>query len=109
MGILRGILLIVLLITPLLFQIVFGSGFILVSKKMKFWLICVISVLLLFVTYFIHTKFIGYYLVKNGIRCGMPYVGLMLMEAIIAIAIVLTILIQIFVKYFRNRKRSYYE
>ena len=107
MGTFRLILLFALLVTPLFFQIVFGNGFISVNEKMKFWLVCVISVLLLFVTYFINAKFMSYIMAKNEIRDGMPFVGLMVMEAIMAGAVVLTILMQILVKYFKNRKKSY--
>jgi uncharacterized membrane protein len=91
---------------PLFFQILFGSGFIPVSRKMKFGLVCVISVLLLFVTYFIYAKMMSYNMAKSGIKDGLPFVGLFMIESIMAIAVALTILIQILVKYFRNRKKS---
>ena len=106
MEILRIIFFFVLVFTPLFFQIFFGSGFITVGRKMKFWLVCVISFLLLFVTYFIHAKIISYNLKKMEIRDGMPFVGLLFIEEIVAAAILLTILIQLLVKYFRNRRKQ---
>jgi hypothetical protein len=105
MGI-SGILFLLLLVTPLVFQILFGSGLIAGSKKMKFWHICVISVVLLLITFFIDSKIISYILVKKGIRDGMPFTGLIILEAIVATAMALTIFIQILVKYFRNRKED---
>ena len=105
MGTLRGIFILALILAPLFFQIIFGCGFIPVSRKMKFWLICVISFLLIFVTYFINAKIMSYCLEKSGIRDGMPFVALLMTGMIMTAAIVLTIVIQLLVKYFKNRKK----
>ncbi len=91
---------------PLFFQILFGSNFIPVSRKMKFWLVCVISILLLCATYFICAKIMSHNMTQNGIKDGLPFVGLMLIEAFMAGVIVLTILIQISIRYFKNRKKA---
>ena len=91
---------------PVLFQIIFGSGFIPISRKMKFWLICVISVLLLFITYFIYFEMMSHNMAKRGINDGLGFIGLLMIAIIMATAIVLTILIQILVKYFRNYKKG---
>ena len=98
-----GILCLVLLVVPLFFQILLGSNLIPICRKMKFWMVCVISILLVFVTYFINVKLISYSLAKNEIRDGMPFVGLMFLRKIILAAIMLTILIQ----YYINKKKGY--
>ena len=90
---------------PLLFQILFGSGVIPVSRKMKFWHICVISVVLLVTTYFIYFNAMSNGLKKMGVRDGLPFVFLLMIESIMVVAVALTILIQILVKYFKNRKK----
>ena len=66
-----------------------------------------ISVVLWFVTYFINAKNLGHIMHVNEIKCGMPFVGFMVMEIVVVIAIALTILIQILVKFFRKRRKSY--
>ena len=96
-----GILFFTLLATPLFFQILFGNGVFAISRKMKFWHISLISIALLFVTFFITLKMLDYRTTTNQIQCGMPFVGLMVMEIMITVAVLLTILIQIF----RNRKK----
>ena len=107
MEIFKGICFFTLLVAPLLFQILFGSSIIPLGRKMKFWLVCVISVLLVFVTYLIHAEVMSYNLVKYGIRDGLPFVGLLLVEIAVMIAVVLTILVQILVKNYRSRKKLY--
>ena len=91
---------------PLFFQILFGSGFIPVCRKMKFGLVCVISFVLLFVTYFIYAKMLSHNMAKNEIKDGLPFAALFMIESVMAIAVTLTILIQILVKYLKNRKKS---
>ena len=102
-----GILLFILVVVPLFFQISFGSGIIPIHKKMKFWHICVISVVLWFVTSFINVKSLTHIMDIKGIKCGQPLAGLLMMEIVVAIAIALTIFIQILVKFFRKRRKSY--
>lgn len=104
MKIFAVILFFAFLTAPLFFQILFGGGIIPAGRKMKFWHVCAISFLLLFSTCFVHIKIMSYIMDKNEIRDGLPFVGLMLMEAIVAGAVVLTILIQLLDKYFKNRR-----
>ena len=105
MEIFNGICFFTLLVAPLLFQLLFGSSFISFGRKMKFWIVCVISVLLVFVAYLINAEILSYNLAKIGSRDGLPFVGLLVLEVIIMIAVVLTILVQILVKNYRNRKK----
>jgi len=106
MEIFKGILFFTLLIAPLLFQVLFGSSLISFNRRMKFWIVCVISVLLVFVTSLIHTEIISHNLAKHEIRDGLPFVGLFFLEITIMVAVALTILIQVLVKNYKSRKRS---
>ena len=98
-----GILFLTLLVAPLFFQILLGSNLISIFRKMKFWVACVISILLVFVTYFINVEVILHNMAKYEIRDGLPFVGLTLLGIIMLVAVMLTILIQILVKRVRKR------
>ena len=104
----KGIILLTLLALPLLFQIVFGGSFISFSRKMPFWLICIISVLLWLASYYFCAEMITNNLKKMNSHDGLPFVGLLVIESIIAIVLLLTICIQIAVKYYRKRKRIFF-
>ena len=101
---LSGIILLTTLTLPILFQILFGGGRIAFGRKMPFWLVCIISVLLWFVSYYLCSEMITYNLKRINSHDGMPYVGILMLESIMAIALVITICIQIVLIYHRKRK-----
>lgn len=98
------VILIFLLVLPLLFQILFGSGIIPIGRKTKFWIVCVISVLLLPITYYANIELLAYNSKIHENRDGLWLVGITALEAIVGITVVVTILIQLLVKYIKNRK-----
>ena len=73
---------------------------------MKFRIVCVISVSLVFATYFTGAAVIWYSLTKYEIRDGLPFIGLTFMEIIMMAAIALTIIIQVLLKYYIKRKKA---
>ena len=104
-GFLKIIIFFATVAIPLIFQLLFGSGIIPIGRKMPFWLVCVISVLLWFGTYYLGAQMISYQLKKINSHDGMPFVALLMIESCIAVFTVLTILIQLILKY-KKRKRD---
>ena len=84
---------------PLLFQISFGKSY----GKVKFWHICIVSITLWFATYFINAKIISNKLEAIGSHDGMPFLGLYFIEILLGTLIVLTIILQIIVKFKKQK------
>jgi hypothetical protein len=99
------LLLLVLFFAPLIFQLFFGSGIVRVHKKFNLWIISTVSVVLWFATYYLIAQIFSYRLNANGSHDGMPYAVLYVMEIGLAVVLVLTILTQVLVKYFKRRNR----
>lgn len=101
------ILFLLLLALPIIFQITFGRKVIDESIKLTLFKVCLISFLSQFIIFFIAFKLISNNLrsESNGqIHCGMPFVGLIALEILIAIIIFVIILIQYSIK--RNYDRE---
>lgn len=96
-----------LLALPIIFQIIFGRKAIGESIKLTYFKVCLISFLSQFIIFFIAFKLLSNKLQSesNGqIHCGMPFVGLITLEILIAIIIFIIILIQYLIK--RNYDRE---
>lgn len=101
------ILFLLFLALPIFFQIIFGRKAIAESVKLSFFKVCLISFLSQFIIFVIAFKLLSNKLrsEENGqIHCGMPFVGLIALEIIIAIIIFIIILIQYLIK--RNYDRE---
>ena len=96
-----------MLLLPMFVQLFFGIGIIHFPKRVKFWHICVVSVILWIVTYYLNAQIITYRLKKSGSHDGMPYVGLLVMEVGVAFVLVVTILVQVLVRFSNNLKKKY--
>lgn len=100
-------LFLLLLSLPIIFQIIFGRKAIAESIKLTLFKVCLISFLSQFIIFLIAFKLISSNLRSeaNGqIHCGMPFVGLIALEILIAIIIFIIILIQYSIK--RNYDRE---
>lgn len=93
-----GILILTLIILPTLFQIVFGRKAIGEDIKLKFGEVCLISfsgqILLTIIAFFL----IVYSLEENKIRCGMPLAGLIMLSIAFTFILIVTMIIQYFIK-----------
>jgi len=105
MEILSAFLLFATIALPFLFQILFGSGIIPLSRKIPFWVVCIISVLLWAFTFYYLYQRITTNLREMGNRDGLPSVFLAYTEIFIAIITVITMIIQVAIKYYRKRKK----
>jgi len=106
MEILSVILFFATIALPLLFQILFGSGIIPLSRKIPFWVVCIISVLLWFATYYLSAQFLSHRLNQINSHDGMPFVGLLMFESFVAILTVITMIIQVSIKYYKKRNKE---
>lgn len=97
-----GILSLILVILPLIFQIVFGRKAIGESIKLKFGRVCIISLILQLIFALISFKIILYNLNKriesHEFACGMPLVGLFVITLFFSFFLIITIIIQYFIK-----------
>ncbi len=94
----QGILSLVLIIAPLVFQIIYGRKGIGEDIKLNFGTVCLISfsgqILFTIISIFIT----GNLLQKKGIHCGMPIVGIIGLSIFFTFILFVTILIQYFIK-----------
>jgi len=104
MEIFGAILFFATIVLPLLFQILFGSGIIPFNRKIPFGVVCIISVPLWFGAYYLGAKILSHQLKQINSHDGMPFVGLMIYMSLIAIATVITMLIQLAFKYKKQRQ-----
>ena len=105
MEILSAFLFFATIALPFLFQILFGSGIIPLSRKIPFWVVCIISVFLWAFTFYYLYQRITTNLREMGSRDGLPSVFLAYTEIFIAIITVITMIIQVAIKYYRKRKK----
>ena len=97
MVILALLILFFILLIPVFFQIFFGSGLILIHKKVKYGHICITSAILWLVTFFV------LYSITYHAPEGLAILGVILSEIATGVLIVLTIIIQIFIKKFKQK------
>ncbi|AWK02859.1 hypothetical protein HYN56_00970 [Flavobacterium crocinum] len=93
----------------MIFQIIFGRKAIGESIKLTFFKVCLITFFSQFIFFIIAFNILSNKLraESNGqIRCGMPFVGLIGLEILIAIIILVIVLVQYLIKrsYNRNSK-----
>lgn len=101
-------LFLLLLALPIIFQIIFGRKEIAESIKLTFFKICLISFLSQFVFFFIAFKLLSNKLRSeaNGqIHCGMPFVGLIGLELLLAVVLLLIIFIQYLIRRYYRRNQ----
>ena len=94
-------LLIILFISPLIFQLLAPSIF----RKIPFWLIILLSFIILILSTWLNLYLMGERLSKNNIRCGMPLVGIMVTEVLIAFILLVMVLVQIFIRRKKSRAK----
>ena len=95
----RVILFLFFIFLPLLFQIFFGRNY----GKIKYWHICIISIVLWIIAYFINVNIFLYIHTASDIKDGLPFLGLMVIEIAIGVLIALTIILQIIVKFCKQK------
>lgn len=93
-----GILLLILISSPLLFQMVFGGKAIDARIKLKFGAVCLISLVLQIVFSILSFSIISddfqKNLEENGSRCGMQLVGIVIISLLFTFLLVVAIAVQ---------------
>lgn len=105
-----GTLLLLLLTLPLLFQTVFGRKAIYSDLKLNLSNVCLISFCSQILFYYFAFQLLDYKLriESNGqLRCGMPFLGLIMVEFFFMIVLIIVMAIQFFIKraFLRNAKK----
>lgn len=105
-----GIILILLLTLPLIFQIIYGRKVIYENIKLNLSNVCLISFFTQILFCFFAFKLLDYKLrsESNGqFHCGMPFVGLVMVEFIFIIVLIIIMTVQYFIKksYKRNTEK----
>ncbi len=101
-----GILLLLLLTLPLLFQTMFGRKAISESIKLNLSEVCLISFFSQILFYYFAFKLLDYKLrsESNGqFHCGMPFVGLVIIEFFFIIVLIIIMVVQFFIRKSYNR------
>lgn len=96
-----GINPLLLLVLPMIFQIIFGRNFQYETIKLSFFKVSLISFLLQILVSYLAFQIVSHNLRSNSngeIHCGMPLLGLIFLEFIFIIILVVTIVIQYFMK-----------
>jgi len=101
-----GILILILVFSPLLFQIIFGRKAIGEDIKLKFVAVCIISLISQILFFFISIYLLSKRLEEYDRKCGLPFVGLLFMFLLFITLIIITIIVQYFIKKSYQRKRS---
>lgn len=92
-------------ILPLLFQVIFGTG----NQRflaLKFWQVCLISVILGLFALSVNFLLLNYFLTKNGSHDGLPFVALMALATFTGVLLLFMIAVQI---YINHRKATKHE
>lgn len=95
-----------LLLSPLLFQLIFGTKAIKDSISLSFWEVTLISSLGHLAFAIINLELMSESLKQATYRCGMAWLGLLMFECVVGIVLLVTILIQRYIQY---RKSKSYE
>ncbi len=92
---------IILFVAPVVFQLSAPVAF----RKMPFWLISLMSVVIFLTTAWFNLYLMGKVLTKNNIRCGMPLVGIASIEFLIAFILGTVIIVQVLKKKWLRSKQ----
>lgn len=95
-----------LLVLPLIFQIIFGRKFRYETIKLSFFKVSIISFLSQILLSCLAFQILSHNLRSNSngqIHCGMPLLGLILVEFIFIIILIVTIVAQYFIRRHYNR------
>ena len=97
-----GILPLIFIILPLIFQIIFGRKAIGEDIKIKFGTICIMSFILQIILSIASFTIISYNINKriesHEFACGMPIVGLFVLTLFFTLILIITMIIQYFIK-----------
>ena len=101
-----GIIPFLLLLLPLIFQILFGIKSIADKVKLNFSKVCLISIASQFICSYFAYKIVldNLRADSNGqLRCGMPLLGILMLELFLIIILLVIILIQFLIKRYYKR------
>jgi hypothetical protein len=99
-----GISPLILIILPLVFQIIFGRKAIAESITLEFGTVCLISfisqIVLSIMAFCLASYNFNQYLEQNpnSFRCGMGFVGLIMLSFLFSIILVIVIIVQYYIK-----------
>lgn len=94
--------LIVLVIIPPVFQLIFGSKATNPSYPIDFWRICLISFLGLLLATVLNVSLMTKIIKQSGSKDGLPIAGILFIEAVIGSIMIVIALIQLFIKHRRK-------
>lgn len=93
-----GYIIILLIIFPTLFQIIYGRKAIGEDIKLRFSEVSIISFISQFVLTIVSFKLTTYMLNDKGIKCGMPLVGILSLSFLFTIILIIVIVVQYLIK-----------
>ncbi len=94
----------ILIILPLIFQLIFGRKAIAESISLKFRTVCLISfisqIVLSIMAFYVASYNFNQYLEQNpnSFRCGMGFLGLIVLSLLLTFILVVVVIIQYFIK-----------
>jgi hypothetical protein len=94
----NGIITLLLIAMPLLFQIIFGRKAIGEDIKLKFGAICLISGIGQLLFSYISLLLLSNRLEEYGQKCGLPLVGLIMISLFFTACLIITMIVQYFIK-----------
>lgn len=98
-----NIILITVLLLPVIFQLIVGTMASKAFISLKFWHVSLISLLGQAASAVFNLLFINELISRSGSRNGLPFVGMFILELIIGGILVITIFIQGYVYYRKNK------
>ncbi len=97
------LIMIILLVLPLLFQLIFGIKAMNRSISLSFWKVSLISLLGQVLSTVGNLTLMSELIRLNNSRDGLPWIGVLAVEVFVGFLLVLTILIQRYIQYRRNK------
>lgn len=94
---------ILILLLPLVFQLIFGTKANKGRLSLSFWKISLISLLGQVASAIVNLLFINEMTTRSGSRNGLPFVGMFILELMVGSILVIIIFIQGYVQYRKNK------
>ena len=93
-----GIIILILMVLPLIFQIIYGRKAIGESITLNFWEICILSVIAQFIFPIISFYLTANQMEQNGTKCGTPLAGIFSFFILFSFLLFVVIIMQYFIR-----------
>lgn len=98
------LLILIFLVLPLIFQLVFGYKAIIKSTRLNLWEVCLCSfsgqIVSIFINYYLMIESIR----ESQIKCGLPIFGMVIIGIFFGLLTCIVMIIQAFINYDYNKK-----